>query len=57
MNSRPTRTGLRIAAAPRSDARCRAMPTCAMPRIVLQDHDRLPWRFFGRMTASILAGL
>jgi hypothetical protein len=24
---------------------------------VLRDHDRLPGRFFGRMTASILAGL
>jgi hypothetical protein len=24
---------------------------------VLRDHDRLPGRFFGRMTASIQAGL
>ena len=26
-------------------------------RIVLQDHARLPWRFFGRLTAGLLAGL
>jgi hypothetical protein len=26
-------------------------------RIVLQDHARLPWRFFGRLTAGVLAGL
>jgi hypothetical protein len=26
-------------------------------RIVLGDHARLPGRFFGRMTASALAGL
>jgi len=25
--------------------------------IVLQDHTRLPGRFFGRMTAAVLAGL
>jgi hypothetical protein len=25
--------------------------------IVLQDHARLPGRFFGRMTAAVLAGL
>jgi len=25
--------------------------------IVLDDHARLPWRFFGRMTAAIHAGL
>lgn len=25
--------------------------------IVLDDHARLPWRFFGRMTAAILADL
>jgi hypothetical protein len=24
---------------------------------VLRDHDRLPGRFFGRMTASVQAGL
>ncbi len=29
-----------------------------IPRpIVLQDHARLPWRFFGRLTAGLLAGL
>jgi hypothetical protein len=26
-------------------------------RIVLGDHARLPGRFFGRLTASVLAGL
>ena len=26
-------------------------------RIVLADHARLPWRFFGRLTAAILSGL
>jgi hypothetical protein len=28
-----------------------------MARVVLDDHARLPWRFFGRLTAAILAGL
>jgi hypothetical protein len=26
-------------------------------RVVLDDHARLPGRFFGRLTAAILAGL
>jgi hypothetical protein len=26
-------------------------------RIVLADHTRLPWRFFGRLTAAVQAGL
>ncbi len=26
-------------------------------RVVLDDHARLPWRFFGRMTAAVPAGL
>jgi hypothetical protein len=26
-------------------------------RVVLDDHRRLPWRFFGRFTTSIAAGL
>jgi hypothetical protein len=26
-------------------------------RVVLADHARLPWRFFGRLTAAIQAGL
>jgi hypothetical protein len=26
-------------------------------RIILGDHARLPGRFFGRLTASVLAGL
>jgi hypothetical protein len=31
---------------------------CEFPRrIVLDDRRRLPWRFFGRFTASIAAGL
>jgi len=24
-------------------------------RVVLDDHARLPWRFFGRLTAAVLA--
>jgi hypothetical protein len=37
-----------------------AMDTCGFIgpfALVLRDHDRLPGRFFGRMTASIQAGL
>jgi len=30
---------------------------CKADRIVLDDHARLPGRFFGRMTAAVLAGL
>jgi hypothetical protein len=26
-------------------------------RIVIDDHRRLPWRFFGRLTTSLLSGL
>jgi hypothetical protein len=26
-------------------------------RIILADHIRLPWRFFGRLTAAVQAGL
>jgi hypothetical protein len=26
-------------------------------RVVLDDHARLPWRFFGRLTAAVQAGL
>jgi hypothetical protein len=26
-------------------------------RIILADHTRLPWRFFGRLTAAVQAGL
>jgi hypothetical protein len=26
-------------------------------RVVLRDHQRLPWRFFGRLTAAVQAGL
>jgi riboflavin biosynthesis pyrimidine reductase len=25
--------------------------------VVLDDHARLPWRFFGRLTAAVQAGL
>jgi hypothetical protein len=33
-------------------------PASARPHlIVLDDHARLPWRFFGRMTAALQAGL
>jgi hypothetical protein len=31
--------------------------TARLHLIVLDDHARLPWRFFGRMTAAIRAGL
>jgi hypothetical protein len=36
-----------------------AMPFAGarLHRVVLDDHARLPWRFFGRLTAAILAGL
>jgi len=36
--------------------RTRHLPDIRAP-FVLRDHDRLPGRFFGRMTASIQAGL
>jgi hypothetical protein len=30
----------------------------ACPRdVILDDHARLPWRFFGRLTAAVQAGL
>ncbi|EJW09919.1 hypothetical protein A33M_0796 [Rhodovulum sp. PH10] len=29
----------------------------ALSRVVLDDHVRLPWRFFGRLTATILSAL
>jgi hypothetical protein len=33
------------------------MATAVRPRfIVLDDHMRLPWRFFGRLTADLQAG-
>jgi hypothetical protein len=36
----------------------RAITNAALPHlIVLDDHARLPGRFFGRMTAAVLAGL
>jgi hypothetical protein len=42
-------------------AKIRAPATCGAgghPRsIVLDDHARLPWRFFGRLTAAVQAGL
>jgi hypothetical protein len=31
--------------------------TATPPRVVLDDHARLPWRFFGRLTAAVQAGL
>jgi hypothetical protein len=36
--------------------RTRHLPDLRAP-FVLRDHERLPGRFFGRMTASIQAGL
>jgi hypothetical protein len=31
--------------------------TFPIRQVVLQDHARLPGRFFGRMTSAVLAGL
>jgi hypothetical protein len=36
---------------------CRAGASLPLRRIVLADHVRLPWRFFGRLTAAIQAGV
>jgi hypothetical protein len=44
-----TRARVRQAVAPRAAAR--------LHRVVLDDHVRLPSRFFGRLTAAVLAGL
>jgi hypothetical protein len=35
----------------------RAGALLPLRRVVLADHRRLPWRFFGRLTAAIQAGL
>jgi len=35
----------------------RASVSVRLQRVVLQDHERLPWRFFGRLTAAVQAGL
>jgi len=35
----------------------RADASRPLRRVVLADHARLPWRFFGRLTAAIQAGL
>ncbi|NVO13365.1 MAG: hypothetical protein HXX10_04945 [Rhodoplanes sp.] len=35
----------------------RARRSAPVSRVVLDDHARLPGRFFGRLTAAILAGL
>ncbi|HEV2554543.1 MULTISPECIES: hypothetical protein [Hyphomicrobiales] len=40
----------------RREANLRRMPT-TQGFAALHDHARLPWRFFGRFTASIAAGL
>jgi hypothetical protein len=29
----------------------------ALHRVVIDDHARLPWRFFGRLTAAVRASL
>jgi hypothetical protein len=31
--------------------------TTSLVRVVLRDRVRLPWRFFGRLTAAVQAGL
>jgi hypothetical protein len=39
-------------------ANATARPACARPCcVVLDDHARLPSRFFGRLTAAVHAGL
>ncbi|MDC7789722.1 hypothetical protein PQJ75_19240 [Rhodoplanes sp. TEM] len=40
-----------------SGADGRALRPAPHARVVLDDHARLPWRFFGRLTAAVLAGL
>lgn len=40
----------------RREVNLRRMPT-TQGFAALHDHARLPWRFFGRFTASIAAGL
>jgi hypothetical protein len=40
----------------RREANMRRIPT-TQGFAALHDHARLPWRFFGRFTASIAAGL
>jgi hypothetical protein len=40
----------------RREASPRRMPT-TQGFAAIDDHARLPWRFFGRFTASIAAGL
>ncbi|WP_439497671.1 hypothetical protein [Bosea sp. (in: a-proteobacteria)] len=40
----------------RREANLRRIPT-TQGFAALHDHARLPWRFFGRFTASIAAGL
>jgi hypothetical protein len=37
--------------------RLRCSSGARLRRVVLADHARLPWRFFGRLTAAIQAGL
>jgi hypothetical protein len=37
-------------------AATRGRAICAR-RVILDDHARLPWRFFGRLTAAVQAGL
>jgi hypothetical protein len=40
------------------EAQWTARPARAPARaIILADRERLPWRFFGRLTTAILAGL
>ena len=50
---RPAETGRRCAV--RREANLRLPTTQGFA--ALHDHARLPWRFFGRFTASIAAGL
>jgi hypothetical protein len=52
--TRPLRDGSRRIV--RREANLRRLPT-TQGFAALDDHARLPWRFFGRFTASIAAGL
>jgi hypothetical protein len=42
---------------PQDQSPCTAAGRTPLRRVVLQDHVRLPWRFFGRLTAAVQAGL
>ena len=55
MSLRSDRSMLRVCAV-QGEGHLPALPT-TQDFVALDDHARLPWRFFGRFTASIAAGL